>query len=189
LGAFALPGRRALRIFTPQNPIFALVLAYKLKYRYLTDAELAPLEAELKQFLIANGVHAEEWRALNAQTPENARELVGIFSDLVFDKILETAEYLVHRSAADVKVFQCGAEGMVLLGLKVNGSAIDLTQEPYKSDLGSALVKAGPEQFRLFRAEKKYAPERKAELFQMMEQGCEISDGSLFGKLKQLYQG
>ena len=163
-------------------------MPYQLKYRCLNDTELELLEGELKQFLVANGVYAEEWRDLNVQSPEKAQELVNLFSDLVFEKVLEQAEYLIHRTPSDLKVFQCGKKGMVLMGLKIDHPAVDLTQSPYKEDLASAIQEAGPAATRLYRAEKSYSAEREAELFDMMEQGCEITDGILFERLQSLYQ-
>jgi len=45
-----------------------------MKYRILTADELVHFEEELKQFLIVNGVHGDEWEKMNRETPERAVE-------------------------------------------------------------------------------------------------------------------
>ena len=47
------------------NYSFGFFLFKMVKYRYLTDKELQEFEEEFKHFLIANGMHSEEWERLN----------------------------------------------------------------------------------------------------------------------------
>ena len=63
-----------------------------VKYRYLTDQELQEFEEEFKHFLIANGLHAEEWEKLNNEDPDKAIEVVGLFSNLILDKVYSFAK-------------------------------------------------------------------------------------------------
>lgn len=163
-------------------------MPYQLKYRCLTDQELQLLEGELKQFLVANGLYAEEWRELNQKSPEKARELVELFSDLVFEKVLEKAEYLLQRRPSELRVIHCEPTRMVLLGLAIDHPTVDLTQAPYREDLALAMTDAGMQAVRLYRASKQYQGDRAAELFRIMEDGGEITDGLLFERLSQLYQ-
>ena len=48
-----------------------------MKYRMLTTEELTHFEEDLKQFLIVNGVHGDEWEQMNRETPDKAVELVA----------------------------------------------------------------------------------------------------------------
>ena len=50
-----------------------------MKYRILTDEELAPLADEFKHFLIVNGVHTEEWVRINSNSPQKAEVVVTEF--------------------------------------------------------------------------------------------------------------
>ena len=57
-----------------------------MKYRILSNEELSHLEEDFKHFLIVNGVHAEEWEALNNNDVDKAVQLVEVFSDTVLQK-------------------------------------------------------------------------------------------------------
>ena len=81
-----------------------------MKYRMLTADELVPFEEELKQFLIVNGVHGDEWEQMNRDTPEKAIELVELFSDTVLQKVYEKIEFLEFRSVDSCLVFHCLSE-------------------------------------------------------------------------------
>ena len=59
-----------------------------MKYRYLTPEELQLFEDELIQFLIVNGIDGPEWEKINKTNPDKARELVGLFSDVVIHRSL-----------------------------------------------------------------------------------------------------
>ena len=73
-------------------------MSYTLKYRILSTEELAALEEEFKQFLIVHGVFGEEWKKMNEENPDEAIELVEIFSDTVLEKVYSGINYLEFRT-------------------------------------------------------------------------------------------
>lgn len=73
-------------------------MSYIMKYRILSAEELAALEEEFKQFLIVHGVFGEEWKKMNEENPDEAIELVEIFSDTVLEKVYSGISYLEYRS-------------------------------------------------------------------------------------------
>ncbi|MEL7532030.1 MAG: DUF6495 family protein [Bacteroidota bacterium] len=159
-----------------------------MQYRCLTDQELKSLETEFKQFLVSHGVMNEEWRQINAETPEKAQELVELFSDVVFGKVVEKVEYMIHRAPQDLKVFHFGAEQMSMLGLKLLEPSVNLEEPPYLTDLGLAINDAGTDKVKLMRGRKGYQKSREEEAFILLEQGCEITTSELFDRLKALQE-
>ncbi|MEM6347296.1 MAG: DUF6495 family protein [Bacteroidota bacterium] len=159
-----------------------------MQYRCLTDQELKSLEKEFKQFLVSHGVMNEEWRQINAETPEKAQELVELFSDVVFGKVVEKVAYMIHRAPQDLKVFHFGADQMMMLGLKLLNPAVNLLVEPYLEDLGLAIHDAGPDMVKLMRGRKGYQKSREEEAFMLLEQGCEITTAELFERIKALHE-
>ncbi|MEL6591258.1 MAG: DUF6495 family protein [Bacteroidota bacterium] len=157
-----------------------------MRYRCLTDQELQSLETEFKHFLVSHGLYAKEWRELNEQAPDKAQELVEIFSDVVFGKVVEKAEYLLHRSPQDLKLFHFEDAQIQMLGLKLQAAEINLTEDPYQADLGRAIHDAGAERIKLLRGKKAYQKSREEEIFALLEQGCEITDHQLFDRLASL---
>ena len=160
-----------------------------MKYRRLSTEELHKLEAEFIRFLAANTITGDDWEKLKSQKADKAEEMLDLFSDIVFDKVLDDLKYLEFRSIADLKIFYCGQEKMVLMGLRVIGeSDIDFRQ-PLPAEELTARLQTSNAKLEVYTAEKAYSKDRKMELFQMMEQGCLIADGKLFEVLRDLKKG
>ena len=149
-----------------------------MKYRCLSDDELKELEEEFKHFLIANGVHAEEWEELNKKNDKRVQELVEIFSDIVMGKALSNIKYLEHITEKDIKVFYCKDNEMVLIGITTNNSELDFRK--------NALYEYGDE-LDIFKTSKVYTKTREEEVFQLLESGCSIIDEDRFKKLDLAY--
>jgi hypothetical protein len=159
-----------------------------MKYRRLTIAELQDMENEFVRFLVANGVTADDWVKIKAEQPERAEGLIEIFSDVVFDKVLEKVKYIEHRSPDDIKTFRCSDDKIELLGFKINGaSAIDLTKGQ-SLDFMMAYVQSTPNtNIQMYSAEKPYKDNNpKKEIFDMLENGGAISEGNIFEALMKL---
>ena len=158
-----------------------------LKYRRLSLGELEEMKSEFIRFLAANTVTGDDWQKIKTETPEKAEQLIEMFSDIVFEKILDGVKYLEVKSPQDFKTFHCKEDKILLLGLRVNGdSAIDFTQNQSPADMIDMVKKSGT-QLQLYQAEKGYKPDRRAELFRMIENGALISqDGEMFLLLESL---
>lgn len=161
-----------------------------MKYRKLDREELESLEPEFIRFLAANTVTGEDWVKIKSESPEKAEHLIDIFSDIVFEKILDGVEYLEFKSPQDYKTFYCTADRIYLLGLRVEGSTdLDFTSELPPQEMVRQLQDAGAS-LKLYAAEKTYKPDRRQELFRMMENGALISkDGAMYKLLEGLKGG
>lgn len=157
-----------------------------MKYRRLTTEELKDLEKPFTKYLATNGIPADDWVKIKANDTAKQEELIEYFSDLIFEQSLEKIEYLEFRSAREIQVFNCQTDKIVLMALQMEGnSPIDFRKEnPSKENLDK-IHEAGAS-LNVYSAEKKYAKERKQELFEMMEKGCLISNKSMFDALQQL---
>lgn len=76
-----------------------------LKYRALTQDELAELEPEFKQFLIVNEIYDAEWRAMAVQDPEKAQTFIDLFSNIVLEKVYKQLPGLVQIGRDFITVF------------------------------------------------------------------------------------
>jgi hypothetical protein len=158
-----------------------------MKYRRLAKDELEELESEFIRFLATHMVTASDWEELKADKPKKADGLIQIFSDQVFQQVLNRVEYLEFRSPRDLKIFHCGSDQMEMVGLKVEGETeLDLTQNQAPETMMQLLRLSGA-QLKLLHGTKGYQKERELELFHLMESGARISrDKSLFQLLKGL---
>ncbi len=151
-----------------------------MKYRRLDQEELEELKTEFVNFLSSNTITADDWQKIKAEDPVKAEGLIDIFSDIVFEKTLQKIEYLEHRSKQGLNIFHCQADKMVMVGLTVEGkSTLDFTKNQTPEEMITQLRASGA-RLRMYQAEKKYDPNRSAELYKMMEQGCLITNDHLF---------
>lgn len=158
-----------------------------MKYRRLTNEELAELETEFVRFLVSNTVTGDDWEKIKVENQEKAEGLIEIFSDIVFDKTITKLEYLELKTPRDLKIFRCNKENIELMGLKVEGESIlDFTQNISPEEM-MTILQSSDAKLQLYSADKKYKnDDRSQELFQMMKWGSLISDGKLFHLLKTL---
>lgn len=102
------------------------------KYRLLTLAELASLEKEFIDYLVVNGIVAEDWLLMKKNDIEQAEAIVATFSDVVFEAILRKAKYLEVRGSHFMYTYQCNENNLVLVAMEVPESAeVDFTNPSY----------------------------------------------------------
>ncbi len=145
----------------------------------LSVEELVPFEEDLKQFLIVNGVHGDEWEQMNRDTPEKAIELVELFSDTVLQKVYEKIMFLEFRSIDSCLVFHCLSDRSLLIAVQHTQPDLDLsTPESIHSALTGDLSRLN-----FFRSEKMHQHSREEEVHRLFEQGCVPSDEAFWNAL------
>ena len=141
-----------------------------MKFRLLNKEEREAFDEDFKHFLITNGVSNEDWIEMNEKDLKKAEELVAIFSDTVFQKVMEKITFLEMRASDSLLVFKCNAENIELIGInaKSKDSQVDFsTPEAIHESL-----KSKTEELSFFKHEKDYSKERELEVFEMVETGC-----------------
>ncbi len=150
-----------------------------MKYKRLTPEELNNLEKEFISFLAHAQITAQDWEKMKIQENEKANELIDVFSDVVYDKVLKKIEYLEYREAKSLHIYKFTSEEIKLLGIKVKeGSKIDLTKNDLNQQDFSAVT--------ILKSNKKYQKEREVEIFELLQAGCLITNNALFNTLEKL---
>ena len=144
------------------------------KYRELTEVELKELEKEFVDYLIVNGITADDWMRIKEEDKEKAEDIITLFSDVILEGVLRKVKFLEFRAKSDIKAFQCLKEKMVLVGMTTENSAIDFTEESFFK------YPVSREGIKVFTTDKAYSTSREEELFKMIQSGCKISDGQSF---------
>jgi hypothetical protein len=153
-----------------------------MKYRRLKDSELEKLEKRFVEFLVANTITGDDWVMLKTKDPERASTLIDIFSDMVFETTIKRIEFLKHREPKDIKLFKCEADKIILIGL----SADETVPIDFTVNIDMKVLMNHTSGLSIYKQEKKYKPNREQELFRMLETGCQITDGHLFGIFEKL---
>lgn len=166
---------------------FATTNFILVKYRRLRKEELEELESEFVRFLASNTVTADDWVKIKAETPEKAGNLLDMFSDIVFEKILEKVEYLEHKRPRDLRVYKILDDKIQMMGLYVEGkTSLDFTKNESPEHMLAQLAN-GTGNVKMFSGEKKFKKIKETEIFQILEEGALISkDPTLFNTLSAL---
>jgi len=157
-----------------------------MRFRRLTNEELQELEQEFIRFLASNTVTGEDWEKIKKEDEDKAEKLIEMFSDIVFEKSIAKVEYLEYRSPKDLKIFHCQHDKIEMVGLLVDGeSSLDFSKEIDAEKMIQQLSSSGAS-LKLMAASKKYKKTKELEIFDMMQWGCLISDGTLFNTLNAM---
>lgn len=154
-----------------------------MKYKRLEKAELKELEPEFIRFLAAAQITGSDWEKMKSSSPQQAEEMLDVFSDLVYEKVMNKIDYLEYRDQKSLNIFHFTPEKVVLRGLRVKSqSDLDLTA----GDVFASWNDETLSMLDLVRSEKNYQENKGKEVFDLIQTGCLITDNKLFDLLNRL---
>ncbi len=149
----------------------------KMKYTRLTKEQLEELHPEFVNFLATQSITASEWEEIKRDKPEVAEEELDVFSDLIWEGVLNKVSYLENISVQHMHLFEALEKEIKLISVKVLNPDIDLNtaegfawfKKNYQGDFVEYLSAA-----------KAYKDPRNSELFDLIKQGTRITKGDLY---------
>ncbi len=148
-----------------------------MKYERLTREQLEELHEEFAKFLASQQITREEWEKIKQEKPAVAEEELDLFSDLVWEGVLNQVEFLEHFSPQHIFLFHFDTVTIDLIGIKVNNPAVDLqTTEGYQW-LKQNLLNDDVE---IYASEKPITEDRNKDIFALIKQGANITKGKLY---------
>jgi len=152
-----------------------------MKYKRLSVEELQALEPEFINYLAAAQITAQDWVKMKEKDFTKAEELVDVFSDMVYDKVLKKIKLLEFRDEKTLNIFNCLENKIELIGLRAKElSGIDFT----KADAFANWDETYTQHIEVIKSERKYDSERELEIFQLLQSGCFVTDDRLYNALK-----
>lgn len=157
-----------------------------MKYRRLTKEQLEELHGEFINFLATQSITAEEWQELKENKPGVAEDELDVFSDLIWEGVLNKVEYLENISAKQMHLFYLTGKEMKLIAIKVLNPDIDLTTkegfEWFKKHFMTGMVD-------IMTASKAYTEDRNRDKFELIEKGAVITKGELYRWFDEILKG
>jgi hypothetical protein len=147
-----------------------------MRFRRLETKELAVLEKEFIQFLAVSGVEAQDWESFKTTNPKFCEEKIEEFSDVIIGGVLHKAKYVEHCTKTDWMLFKLEEETIHLI--VIHSDKIDLTSQ--------SITEEDYNKIDVFKKSKAYSKNKEDDLFEMMNQGCVITDGALYEKFEKL---
>ena len=148
-----------------------------MKYIRLSKQQLEELHPEFINFLATQSITGEEWANIKKKRPSAAEEELDVFSDLVWEGVLNKVTYLENISDQQMHLFHLTSKEMKLISVKVMNPEIDLRtpvgftwfKKNWQSDFVDYLT-----------ASKAYTEDKNQDKFQLIQQGAVITKGDLY---------
>jgi hypothetical protein len=154
-----------------------------MKYSRLTKEQFEELHKEFINFLATQSITADEWTNLKANKPELAEIELDVFSDLIWQGVLNNIEYLEHISPQQMHLFYMLDETMNLIAIKLKNKNSDLTTKEGFQWLRDNLMS---EDVEFYNANKSYTDDKLMDKFKLIQQGSNITKGGLYQYFEKL---
>lgn len=147
-----------------------------MKYQRLSKEQLDEMHKEFINFLASQTITAQEWEEIKKETPEVAEQEIDVFSDLVWEGVLNKVQYLEHISPQQMHLFHLKETEMQVIAVQLKNE-VDLTTDEGFEWLRNNLLNDDVE---FLQAKKNYSEDKNADKFALIQQGSIISSGDLF---------
>lgn len=148
-----------------------------MKYERLTREQLEELHHEFAKFLATQQITKDEWTKIKQNQPEVAEEELDLFSDLVWEGVLNKVEFLEHFSPQQLFLFYFDVDFIHLISIQLKNPNVDLqTAEGYEW-LRQNLMHPDVE---IYTSEKPITEDRNKDIFALIKQGARITKGKLY---------
>ncbi|WP_298764267.1 DUF6495 family protein [uncultured Polaribacter sp.] len=147
-----------------------------MKYRQLTKEQFESLHKEFAHFLASQSIDVKEWNQIKKEKPAVAEEEMNVFSDVVWDDVLNKTQYVEHFSKTSANLFKCADEEIHRIAIKVTWDIDLLEQKGFEWLMQNPMDNS----VEIFRGTKPYHSERNKEIFDLIEKGSNISKGEIY---------
>jgi hypothetical protein len=148
-----------------------------MKYTQLTKEQFEELNEEFAVFLAAQSIDAKQWNKIKKESPDLASKELNVFSDFVWEKVLNKANYIEHFSRDTINLFKCNEKKIDRIVVKINKKGINLLED---NDFNWFLDNSKDPSIEYLKGNKSYTKERNVEIFELILQGGVVSHGKLY---------
>ncbi len=157
-----------------------------MKYARLTREQLEEMQQEFINFLATQSITAEEWKDIKTNQPDVAEKEIDVFSDLIWEGVLNKVEYLEHFSKQQIFLFQITTATINLIAVKVENEAIDITTHEGYNWLRTNLMY---DAVNIYTSTKAISEDRNKDIFALIKQGANITKGDLYKYFAEIVKG
>ncbi|MEC4113984.1 DUF6495 family protein [Myroides pelagicus] len=154
-----------------------------MKYTRLTKEQLEEMHPEFTNFLASQQIDKQEWDKLKEDKPEVAEQEIDIFSDLVWEGVLNKAQFLEHYSKNHIFLFSFDDKYIHTIVIKSLQDDIDFMTKEGLQWLSDAVFTEAVE---IKHGGKEFGNDRNKEIFDIIQQGAILSEGELYGQFKEM---
>lgn len=154
-----------------------------MKYSRLTKEQFEEMHQEFINFLATQSITAKEWDTIKLENPEAAEQELDVFSDLIWQGVLQKIKYLENISPQQMFLFHIEDNQIRVIVIKIEKPQIDITTKEGYDWLKLNLF---DESVKLLNGKKPYTDDKLMDRFNLIQQGAIITKGELFQFFDQL---
>lgn len=156
-----------------------------MKYKRLTKEQFEELHKEFSNFLATQSIDKKEWDEIKTNKPEVAEQELDVFSDLIWEGVLTSANFLEHFSKNHIFLFHCQEKLVQSIVLKSLVPEVDFLTKEGLQWLSDNMF---TENVEMHLGKKEYDEERNLAIFNLITQGAILSDGQLYIQINGIIQ-
>ncbi|MEO9570033.1 MAG: DUF6495 family protein [Polaribacter sp.] len=153
-----------------------------MKYRQLTKEQFESLHQEFALFLATQSIDVNEWNLIKEEKKQVAKDVMCVFSDVVWDDVLNKTKYVEHFSKTSVNLFKCDENEIYRIAIKINWDINLLEQKGFEWLMKNPMDNSVD----IFKGSKSYNTDRNIEIFDLIEKGSSLSKGEIFEYFNKL---
>ncbi len=153
-----------------------------MKYTRLTKEQFVELHQEFSTFLASQSITADQWKKIKNEKPNLAEEQLDVFSDLIWEEVLSKVNYLENNTANQLSLFKIETTKINLIVVKTTSSNIDLLTIDGLQWLEKNIASNNVD---LLTGSKNFSLDKHKDIFNLIRQGCVITQGDLFDSLQK----
>jgi hypothetical protein len=155
-----------------------------MKYARLTKEQLEELHEEFIRFLASQSIDKAEWDTLKKEKPQVAEQEIDIFSDMIWDNVVSKAQWLEHYSKNHIFLFKINEEDMESIVIHAHTTHADFLTQGGLQWLNENIFS---DEVQLTRGKKPITEDRNDAVFNLIEQGAILTDGTLYQQLEDMF--
>ncbi len=148
-----------------------------MKYKRLTKEQFEALHKEFTNFLASQSIDKKEWDEIKVRKPEVAEQELDVFSDLIWEGVLTSAQLLEHFSKNHIFLFHTQEKFIQSIVIKSLDTDVDFMSKSGLQWLSDNLF---TETVEMHIGKKEYGDDRNLDIFNLITEGAILSDGQLY---------
>jgi hypothetical protein len=154
-----------------------------MKYSRLTKEQFEELHPEFTKFLASQQIDKKEWDKIKTEKPEVAEQELDVFSDLIWEGVLNNAKFLEHYSPTHIFLFAFDNTDIQTIVIRSLVSDVNLLTEKGLQWLTESVF---TDKVEIRHGGKPFGEDRNAEVFEIIKQGAILSEGNLYNQFKEM---
>ena len=151
-----------------------------MKYKRLNKEQLEALHQEFSNFLASQAIDKKEWDEIKLHKPQVAAQELDVFSDLIWEGVLKSAQFLEHFSKNHIFLFHCQELQLRSIILKSLDTDVDFLNKNGLQWLSDNMFTDNVE---IIVGKKEYDNDRNEAIFKLINEGAILSDGQLYNQV------